>query len=119
MGSIDKIDSNNLLFSPIKVGNIELKHRVVLAPLTRVRATMGGHVPMVDLVAEYYSQRANTPGTLLITEATYVALKGAGRDGTPGIWNEEQIEAWKKVGRSCNVLWGSLTRHLLDHRSCS
>lgn len=96
MGSLEKVDSSNLLFSPIKLGNVELKHRIVLAPLTRVRATPNGHVPM-DFVAEYYAQRASEPGTFLVTEATYVAHKAAGMAGTPGIWNDEQIEAWKKV----------------------
>jgi len=97
MGSIGTVDTENQLFKPIKVGNVELKHRIVLAPLTRFRSTKKGHVPIVDLVAKYYSQRASTPGTLLITEATFIAPQGGGYDNVPGIWNDEQIEAWKKV----------------------
>lgn len=97
MGSIETVNTDNLLFRPIKLGNVELKHRVALAPLTRVRATKKEHVPIVDLVAEYYSQRSRSPGTLLITEATYIAPKAGGVDNLPGIWNEEQIQAWKKV----------------------
>ena len=85
------------LFSPIKVGKLNLKHRVVLAPLTRFRATRTAHVPVVPLVKEYYTQRASIPGTLLITEATLIAPEAAGYFNFPGIWNEEQIKAWKEV----------------------
>jgi len=49
------------------------------------------------LVAEYYAQRASTPGTLLITEATFIAARAGGYSNVPGIWNEEQITGWKKV----------------------
>ncbi|KAG5358987.1 Enoate reductase 1 [Yarrowia sp. E02] len=88
------------LFSPIKVGSSELKNRVVLAPLTRTRA-LPGNIPS-DLAVEYYAQRAVAPGTLLITEATYISPGSAGvpipGDGiVPGIWSDEQLEAWKKV----------------------
>jgi NADPH2 dehydrogenase len=88
------------LFSPIKVGSSELQNRIVLAPLTRTRA-LPGNVPS-DLATEYYAQRAASPGTLLITEATYISPGSAGvpipGDGiVPGIWSDEQLEAWKKV----------------------
>ena len=83
------------LFQPARVGNITLGHRVTLAPLTRFRAT-DGHVPK-DIVADYYAQRGSVPGTLLITEATYVAARAGGADNVPGVWSKEQIQAWKKV----------------------
>ena len=83
------------LFQPIKVGTIGLKHRVVLAPLTRFRAD-DEHVH-TDMAVEYYSQRASTPGTLLITEATFIAPQAGGYSNVPGIWNEQQVTAWKKV----------------------
>ncbi|KAJ3486697.1 hypothetical protein NLI96_g4055 [Meripilus lineatus] len=83
------------LFQPIQVGDIHLKHRVVLAPLTRFRNTPN-HVP-TDLSVEYYSQRASTPGTLLITEATVVGEKAGGFDHVPHLETEEQIVAWRKV----------------------
>jgi NADPH2 dehydrogenase len=83
-----------VLFTPIKVGNIDLKHRVVMAPLTRFRAI--DHVPN-DLVAEYYEQRASRPGTLLITEATFISAAAGGYDDAPGIWSEKQVEGWSKV----------------------
>ncbi|ANB12936.1 Oye2p [Sugiyamaella lignohabitans] len=82
------------LFSPIKVGKSTLQHRIALAPLTRFRSPK--HVPG-DLVAEYYEQRASRPGTLLITEATFIAAKAGGIPNVPGIWSQEQIDAWKKV----------------------
>ena len=83
------------LFQPIRVGNLNLRHRVVLAPLTRIRANRK-HVHG-DIAVEYYSQRASVPGTLLITEAITIIPEGTGRHHTPGIWNEEQINAWKRV----------------------
>ncbi|KAK0229210.1 hypothetical protein EDD85DRAFT_852053 [Armillaria nabsnona] len=84
------------LFEPTQVGSISLKHRVVLAPLTRFRASKA-HTPHVRIVKEYYEQRAHTPGTLLITEATYIAERAGGYDNIPGIWNQDQIEAWKEI----------------------
>lgn len=86
----------SLLFKPIVVGNVQLQHRVVLAPLTRNRAN-AEHVHG-DLAVEYYRQRASLPGTLLITEAITIAPEAGGRPHVPGIWSEEQISAWKKVG---------------------
>jgi len=68
-----------------------------MAPVTRYRATKKGHVPFDDLVVEHYRQRSSTPGTFIVAEATFIALQAAGQDNAPGIWNDEQIEAWKKV----------------------
>ncbi|KAJ7182994.1 hypothetical protein C8R43DRAFT_868356 [Mycena crocata] len=87
--------SSSKLFQPVQLGDILLKHRVVMAPLTRFRATKN-HVPLPH-VKEYYAQRASVPGTLLITEATYIAPKAGGHDNVPGIWSEEQIAAWKEI----------------------
>lgn len=72
-----------------------LKHRVVLAPLTRYRAD-DAHVP-TDMMAEYYAQRASVSGTLLITEVAFIAAKAGGLNNIPGIWSDEQIKGWKKV----------------------
>jgi NADPH2 dehydrogenase len=66
-----------------------------MAPLTRFRAD-DNHVPL-PFVAEYYAQRASVPGTLLITEATFIAPEASGYGNVPGIWNADQIAAWKKV----------------------
>ena len=64
------------LFQPIRVGNLNLSHRVVLAPLTRFRAD-DAHVP-TDIMVDFYAQRASVPGTLLISEATFIAAKAGG-----------------------------------------
>lgn len=88
--------SSNGLFSPIRIGNHDLKHRVVLAPLTRLRADPETHVPNEKHV-QYYGQRAGNGGGLLITEATNISPMAGNYPGAPGIWSEEQIEGWKKV----------------------
>ncbi|KAJ7700356.1 FMN-linked oxidoreductase [Mycena rosella] len=84
------------LFQPINLGLISLKHRVVLAPMSRLK-TDAAHVPLLPLVKEYYSQRASVPGTLEITESTFIAAKAGGFPNMPGIWSPEQIAAWKEV----------------------
>ncbi|KAK1223078.1 hypothetical protein PQX77_014077 [Marasmius sp. AFHP31] len=84
------------LFQPIRLGNLMLSHRVVLAPLTRFRADKN-HVPHVQLVKEYYSQRGSEPGTLLISEATLIHPRAGGSAHVPGIWSDTQIEAWKEI----------------------
>ncbi|CAI4545520.1 BBF_collapsed_G0025850.mRNA.1.CDS.1 [Saccharomyces cerevisiae] len=61
------------LFKPIKIGNNELLHRAVIPPLTRMRAQHPGNIPNRDWAVEYYSQRAQRPGTLIITEG-YLSL---------------------------------------------
>ncbi|KAF8754791.1 oxidoreductase [Rhizoctonia solani] len=83
------------LFQPLQIGDITLQHRVILAPLTRFRANKE-HVHQ-DIAAEYYEQRAEVPGTLLITEATFIAAEAGGYNNVPGIWSDEQIQAWKNV----------------------
>ncbi|KAI0032139.1 hypothetical protein K488DRAFT_70890 [Vararia minispora EC-137] len=83
------------LFQPIRVGAAQLQHRVVMSPMTRNRAT-ADHIP-TDLMVKYYDQRSSTPGTLLITEATFIADKASGLGNVPGIWNQAQIDAWKKI----------------------
>ncbi|RKF63006.1 Chanoclavine-I aldehyde reductase easA [Erysiphe neolycopersici] len=86
------------LFKPLQIGKLKLENRLVLAPLTRLRAD-ANHVPL-PIVSEYYAQRASSPGTLLITEATFIAPEAGGYDNPPGIWSKEQIESWKNVTKS-------------------
>lgn len=83
------------LFSPVTVGNANLLHGVVMAPMSRRRATKN-HLP-TPLMAEFYRQRASVPGTLLITEATAVWSRTATPLYAPGLWTQEQVEAWKPV----------------------
>ncbi|KAJ7663913.1 hypothetical protein DFH06DRAFT_1268602 [Mycena polygramma] len=87
--------SSAKLFQPTRLGDIELNHRVVFAPTTRFRAN-AAHAPFPH-VAEYYEQRASTPGSLLISEATFIAARAGGLRHAPGIWSDEQIAAWKII----------------------
>ncbi|KAJ7737808.1 hypothetical protein DFH07DRAFT_985390 [Mycena maculata] len=89
------------LFQPIALGPIVLKHRVVLAPLTR-RKVDSNHVPFLPLVKEYYTQRGSAPGTLLIAESTIIAATAGGYP-IPGIWSQGQIKAWKEVVESVHA----------------
>jgi N-ethylmaleimide reductase len=94
---------NNLpnLLSPLLVGDLELSHRVALAPLTRRRSTQPGDVPNA-LNATYYAQRASKGG-LLISEATQISLLGKGYPAAPGIHSQEQIEGWKLTTSAVHV----------------
>ena len=82
------------LFSPITLGSISLKNRIIIAPLTRSRAPKDSGVPQAMNVT-YYEQRA-TAG-LIITEATPISAMGHGYPFLPGIYTDEQVEGWKKV----------------------
>lgn len=90
--------SYDRLFTPLKVGHHTLDHRIVLAPLTRFRAD-DEHV-QTKIVPEYYAQRACVPGTLLITEATFISPQAGGYNNVPGIWNQAQIEEWKQATKA-------------------
>jgi N-ethylmaleimide reductase len=81
------------LFTPVTLGKVELANRIIMAPLTRCRATLE-HVP-TDLMVDYYSQRASAG--LIIAEATMVAEGNSAFFHEPGIYSEEQITAWRKV----------------------
>ena len=85
----------NQLFTPITLGNCQLPNRIVMAPLTRMRAP--DNIP-TDLMVEYYRQRA-TAG-LIITEATPITPLGIGYPATPGIYNQQQIDGWQKVTKA-------------------
>lgn len=115
---------NTNFFKPLKLNSkITLKHRGVMAPLTRFRADFD-HVPRLDkdylkssewknflasseskidttsqrgLVEEYYYQRSLRPGTLVLSEATYISPAAGGDDFIPGIWNKTQVNAWKQI----------------------
>jgi len=83
------------LFSPLQVGPYRLSHRVVMAPLTRMRADKSSFAPRA-LNAEYYGQRA-TPGGLIVAEASPVMTTGRGNPATPGIYSDEQVKGWRGV----------------------
>ena len=81
------------LFDKLKIGNTELKNRIVYAPMTRSRADDAGVQP--EIAVEYYSQRASAG--LIITEATNISAMAKGYVRTPGIYTPEQIAAWRKI----------------------
>ena len=82
------------LFDSLKLGDITLNNRIIMAPLTRMRSKQPGNIPQA-LNAEYYAQRA-TAG-LIISEATQISQQGQGYPGTPGMHSPEQVEGWKLV----------------------
>lgn len=89
---VNNSDSN--LFKSIDVGASHLSNRLVMAPLTRFRSP--NHIAN-ELNIEYYAQRASYPGTLLITEGTFVSAQAGGFPDVPGLYTPEQIAQWKKI----------------------
>lgn len=80
------------LLTPVRLGALELKNRVVMAPLTRCRTDNPGYVP-TEMTARYYAQRASAG--LIISEGTIVSPQGRGYPFTPGIWSAEQVAGWR------------------------
>lgn len=81
------------LFQPLNAGAFQFRNRLVMAPLTRCRAS-SGRVPNA-LMAEYYAQRSSFG--MILSEATSISPMGVGYPDTPGIWSDEQVEGWKLV----------------------
>src|ERR1700749_5265868 len=90
------------LFDPLKVGDLTLPNRILMAPLTRSRAG-SSRVPN-DLMAQYYRQRASAG--LILSEATSVTALGVGYADTPGIWSAEQVEGWKLTTKAVHDAGG-------------
>lgn len=93
------------LFTPYALGDIILKNRIVMAPMTRCRSTQPGDVPN-DLMATYYAQRAEAG--LILTEATQISRQGQGYSFTPGIYTDSQVAAWAKVVQSVHQAGGKI-----------
>lgn len=100
---------NDILFTPTRLGALQLSNRIVMAPMTRSRASEGD-VPN-DLNVEYYTQRA-TAG-LIISEGTQPSANGKGYCRTPGIHTAEQIAGWKKVTASVTQAGGSMVLQIM------
>ncbi|MAM28884.1 MAG: alkene reductase [Flavobacteriaceae bacterium] len=97
---------NQPLLTPIKLGDLKLPNRVVMAPMTRSRAKNKDSAPTKDLHVPYYTQRA-TAG-LIITEGSQVSKRAVGYVYTAGIHSEAQIEGWKKVTKSVHDAGGRI-----------
>jgi N-ethylmaleimide reductase len=88
------LSSSQPLFTPVKMGDLLLPNRIVMAPLTRMRADNPGHVPNQPQ-ARYYAQRASAG--LIIGEGTEISPTAYGWANTPGLWSDEQVAGWRKV----------------------
>jgi 2,4-dienoyl-CoA reductase-like NADH-dependent reductase (Old Yellow Enzyme family) len=97
------------LFDPIRLGDLDLPNRVIMAPLTRMRATPEERAP-TPLNALHYAQRASAG--LILAEATSVEAMGVGYPGTPGIWSKTQTEAWKEVTKAVHAAGGRIALQL-------
>ncbi len=98
------------LFIPVELGALRLSHRVVMAPLTRMRTFQPGDIPS-DLMATYYRQRA-TPGGLIVSEATQVTPYGKGYPATPGIYKTEQVQGWRRITDAVHSVGGLMVLQL-------
>src|SRR5215472_12739635 len=96
------------LFSPAQLGPYQLPNRIVMAPMTRNRAGPG-ETPTA-LMATYYAQRASAG--LIVTEGTQISPQGQGYPGTPGIFSEEQVDAWAQVTAAAHAAGGRIFSQL-------
>ena len=97
------------LFQPYRLGPFNLRHRIVMAPLTRSRAQQPGNVPS-SLAACYHAQRASA--ALIVSEATQVSMQGQGYAWTPGIHSREQIDGWHRVSEAVHEEGGRMFMQL-------
>ncbi|WP_363350809.1 alkene reductase [Methylocystis echinoides] len=96
------------LFDAVKLGDLELPNRIVMAPLTRCRASEG-RTPNA-LMREYYAQRASAG--LILSEATSITPMGVGYPSTPGVWSEAQVEGWREITRAVHAGGGLIMLQL-------
>ena len=102
-------DSSQPLLTSYRMGDLDLPNRIIVAPLTRMRANPDDHVPTI-LQAEYYAQRASAG--LIIAEATAISPEGFGWADTPGLWSEEQIRGWSRVTDAVHAAGGRIIAQL-------
>jgi 2,4-dienoyl-CoA reductase-like NADH-dependent reductase (Old Yellow Enzyme family) len=96
------------LFDPVKIGALNLPNRIVMAPLTRMRAFDERSPGPMN--AEYYAQRASAG--LILSEATSVSPQGVGYPNTPGLWSEKQVQGWSKVTAAVHAAGGRMVSQL-------
>jgi N-ethylmaleimide reductase len=97
------------LFSPVQMGKLQLPNRIVMAPLTRMRAANPGHAP-TKLHSEYYAQRASAG--LIIGECTEISPDAYGWADTPGLWSAEQARGWRAVTEAVHQKGGLMYAQL-------
>jgi N-ethylmaleimide reductase len=97
------------LFTPLRLGDLDLPNRIVMAPLTRMRAHPIDHVP-TEMQAEYYAQRASAG--LIVAEATAISPDGFGWADTPGLWSAEQVRGWRRVTDAVHAAGGRIIAQL-------
>jgi N-ethylmaleimide reductase len=98
------------LFTPVQLGSLNLKHRVVMAPLTRSRSEQPGGIPG-DMMVQYYSDRASDGG-LIISEATNISPTARGWYGAPGIYTDRQTEGWEIIVKAVHAKGGHMFSQL-------
>jgi N-ethylmaleimide reductase len=97
------------LFTPVQMGKLQLPNRIIMAPLTRMRAANLGHAP-TELHAEYYAQRASAG--LIIGECTEISPDAYGWADTPGLWSAEQVRGWRAVTEAVHQKGGLMYAQL-------
>jgi N-ethylmaleimide reductase len=100
--------TDQLLFQPFALGDLHVRNRIVMAPLTRSRSSEAGVPPA--FAADYYAQRADAG--LIVTEATNISAQARGYAMTPGIWTHEQVAAWRRVTAAVHAQGGAIVLQL-------
>jgi 2,4-dienoyl-CoA reductase-like NADH-dependent reductase (Old Yellow Enzyme family) len=100
--------NDSILFQPVRLGDLHLRNRIVMAPLTRARA-VEDRTPN-DLMREYYLQRASAG--LILSEATSISPQGVGYADTPGIWSDGQLDGWRKITSAVHAAGGLIMLQL-------
>lgn len=101
--------SEKPLFAPFRMGDLDLPNRIVMAPLTRMRAGSIDHVP-TQLQADYYAQRASAG--LIVAEATAISPEGFGWADTAGLWSAGQVRGWARVTDAVHAVGGRIIAQL-------
>jgi N-ethylmaleimide reductase len=108
--SAEMIVAADALFSPVRLGAISLKHRVAMAPMTRLRSAVDDSASA--MMTEFYAQRASRGG-LLITESSHPSLDSRGYLGGPGIYTEDHVLAWRRVVDAVHVKGGKVVMQIV------
>lgn len=97
------------LFTPVKLGALELRNRIIMAPMTRSRA--GTDCVPTDVMVDYYRQRASAG--LIVSEGIAPSAEGIGYCRTPGIYNQQQIDAWREITDAVHAEGGLIVAQIM------